>query len=68
MRINNANGLQNSTVAVNVNNGLVFGPSVGTFTLGGLAGSGNLALTDTLSAPVALNFGGNNANATYSAR
>lgn len=68
LRVNNANSLQNSTATVNVNGGLVFGPSVGTFNLGGLAGSGNISLTDTGSAAVNLNVGGNNATTTYSGR
>ena len=75
LRINNANALQNSTVTVNVNSspspatGLVFGSGVGTFNLGGLAGSGNVALSDTTSPaslPVSLVVGSNNANTTYS--
>ena len=46
-----------------VNNGLTF--AVGSATLGGLSGSGNVALANGGS-PVALTVGGNNANTTYS--
>ncbi|MBF0479199.1 MAG: autotransporter-associated beta strand repeat-containing protein [Candidatus Omnitrophica bacterium] len=67
IQLNNANALQNSTVTVNSANGLTFGPSIGTFTLGGLAGSSNFALTDTGAAAVTLQVGQNNSSTTYSA-
>jgi fibronectin-binding autotransporter adhesin len=50
--------LQNSTVNVAVNNGLVF--SVSAATLGGLSGSGSVNL-----GPAALTVGGNNASSAY---
>ena len=65
LRINNANSIQNSTATVNVNGGLVFGPSVGTFHLGGLAGTGSIAMTDTTPAPVSLVVGSNGASTAY---
>jgi autotransporter-associated beta strand protein len=65
LRINNANSLAGSTTTVNVTSsptgpsGLVFGAGVGTFNLGGLAGTANLAMTDTGSQPVSLVVGSN---------
>ena len=47
-------------------NGLSFAPDIGTFYLGGLAGSGNIALADVNAAAVSLQVGSNNANTTYS--
>ena len=68
LQLNSAQAVQNSTVNVNVNNGLAFGPGVTAPVLGGLAGTGavNLATTDSPSLPVLLTAGGNNANTTYS--
>ena len=42
LRAGHANALQNSTVTINSDNGLAFGTGVGTFNLGGLAGTGAL--------------------------
>ena len=67
LQLNNINAVQNSTVAVNVPNGLAFGTSIGSFNLGGLSGSGSFALSDTGSNAIALQFGGNNASTTFSA-
>ena len=64
LQINNANSLQNSTATLSGGN-LTFGPTVGTFNLGGLAGTGNLTLLDTNSQPVSLVVGGNNSNTSY---
>jgi len=63
--LSNSAALQNSTLATA---GIVFDPAVAShaFILGGLSGSGNLALTDTASNPVALSVGNNNSNTTYS--
>ncbi len=55
----------NSAFTINVNNGLVFGTGVTSGTLGGLAGSGNLALTSSDSLNVALTVG-NSQNTSYS--
>jgi autotransporter-associated beta strand protein len=62
----NANSLQNSTVAINSDNGLAFGAGVGAFTLGGLAGTGAISLEDSASSPVAVNVGGNGASTNFS--
>ena len=66
--LNNAIALQNSTVTVGVNNGLLFNSNSGaipTFYLGGLAGSGNITLADG-SYAIALSTGGNGASTVYS--
>jgi fibronectin-binding autotransporter adhesin len=65
VQVGSANAIQNSTVNVNINNGLKFSAGLGSTAIGGLAGSGNLALTDQANAGVALTAGGNNANTTY---
>ena len=59
------NAAQNTTLVVNASNGLLFGPGIGTFNLGGLAGSGSLTLSDTTGTPINLFFGGNNQNTIY---
>jgi autotransporter-associated beta strand protein len=68
LQLNSALAAKNSTVAVNVNNGLAFGSGVTAPSIGGLAGSGNvnLATTDATPLAVVLTVGGNNANTTYS--
>ncbi len=66
VRLGNPSSLQNSTVAVGSNNGLTFGPQIGAFSLGGLAGSGNFALADTAASPISLSVGSNGASTTYS--
>ncbi len=63
--LGNANAVQNSTVNVNVDNGLGFTPGIGTFNLGGLAGSGALALSDTAGVAVTLSVGSNGASTAY---
>ena len=66
LQLGSALAVQNSTLAVNVNNGLTFGSVVGgTFTVGGLAGSGNVALTDLVANPVTLQVGNNGTSNTY---
>jgi autotransporter-associated beta strand protein len=69
----NALAMQNSvatisTVANTTTTGLVFGPGIGSFSIGGLNGTQNLALTDSASvALTALTIGGTNtSNGTYS--
>ena len=64
--LGNANSLQNSTVTLGVINGLAFGPQIGAFNLGGLAGSADLALADTSAAPITLTVGSNGASTSYS--
>ena len=66
LQLNNTNAVQNSTVSVNVNNGLAFGNGITSVTLGALGGTGNLALTTQNSLAVALTAGGNGATTTYS--
>ena len=66
VQIDDTNSLQNSTATVNVNGGLTFGPNVGTFNVGGLAGSGNINLVDTNTQQVTLSVGANNASTVYS--
>ncbi len=66
LQLANSNALQGSTVSVNANSGLKFSPGVGTFNLGGLAGSGSLALSDTSGGNVALDVGGNSSTTTFS--
>ena len=61
----NAGALQNSTYAGGAANGLAFAPRIGTFTLGGLAGTDNLTLSDTGSTAVTLQVGNNGASTTY---
>lgn len=59
-----ATALQNSTVTVNVNGGLTFS-TLTAATLGGLAGSGNITLTNSSPAAVNLSVGANNSPANY---
>ena len=66
LQLGNANAVQNSTLTVNVNNGLAFLNGIGTFNAGALAGSGTVTLADTASSPVTLSVGGNNATTSYS--
>ncbi len=61
-----ANAVPNSTVFVNVNDGLQFSSSIGAFNVGAIGGTGGLVLADTAGKPVALVTGANNANTTYS--
>ena len=65
LQLANANAVQNSTVTVSANNALQFAAGVGTFTLGGLAGTGNVALQDAASGAVTLQVGNNNAGSVY---
>ena len=68
LQLGNANAVQNTAVAVNVNGGLTFVAGIGTFNVGSLGGSGNIVLQDSSSAQgaVALNVGGNNYYTYYS--
>ena len=68
LKLSNANALQVSTLALN-SGSIAFDASVSpaSFTLGGLSGSGNLALLNNafVPAPVSLTVGGNNASTAY---
>ncbi len=69
LNLSNALALQNSTLATG-GTGIIFDASVGShaFTVGGLAGSGNLALADNAGSPnaVAITVGSNNFSNAYS--
>jgi autotransporter-associated beta strand protein len=66
IQLGNAAAVQNSTVSVGVSGGLTFGPGIGSFTLGGLAGTGGLSLSDTGSSAVSITEGGNGSTTSYS--
>ena len=61
-----ANALQNSTLHVTVNNNVLFSPGVGTFTIGGLSGGGNVTLQDTGAGAITASVGNNGGSTTYS--
>ena len=69
LNLSNQNALQNSTLTM-AGGALALDQSVAAhaFTVGGLAGSGNIALQDNAAVPdsVALTVGGNNASTTFS--
>ena len=65
VQLADALALQNSTATVNVNNGLIFALA-GSYNLGGLAGGGNIALSNTAGAAITLQAGGNNASTQFS--
>ena len=67
--LNNASALGSAVVSVAGNDRLVFGTGIGTFTVGGLSGLGNVSLLDNTSpTPVAitLQVGGGNASTATS--
>ncbi len=64
--LGNSLSLQNSTLNYNNQGGSLSFGSLSAATLGGLAGSQSLALTNVSSGPVALTVGNNNANTVYS--
>ena len=68
MQLGNANALQNTTLTLNVNNGLTFSAGISAPNIGALAGFGNVSLQDQAGAPAAVtaSVGGNNASTTYS--
>ena len=67
LQLGNANAAQNSTVSVNVSGGLAFSAGAGgAFTLGGLAGAGNVSLQDTASGASRLPWAGMAPSTTYS--
>lgn len=59
------NAVQSSTVSNLVNNGLQFGNGVINPVIGGLAGTGNIVLTNDTGAAVTLSAGNNNASTLY---
>ena len=64
--VSNTRALQNSTL--NYTNGTVqFGNNLTSYTLGGLAGTVNLGLTNAGGTAIALTVGGNGSNTSYSA-
>ncbi|MGA2035853.1 MAG: autotransporter-associated beta strand repeat-containing protein, partial [Thermoguttaceae bacterium] len=65
LQLGNANALQDSTVTLNALNGLTFAHGVGTFNLGGLAGTGSLALNDTSNGAINLQVGGDGASTSF---
>jgi autotransporter-associated beta strand protein len=64
--LNHSQSLENSTLDFNNYGGTLRFATPLEFTLGGLKGSQNLALTNENSQPVALTVGNNNSNQTYS--
>ncbi|MEO5715948.1 MAG: autotransporter-associated beta strand repeat-containing protein [Luteolibacter sp.] len=67
LNLNNALAAQNSIVSIGVANGLAFNTGITAFTIGGLSGASNEALTNGGAAAVALTVGNNdNTGMTYS--
>ena len=66
LQLGNSAAVQNSTVAINTDNGLQFSPGIGTFDLGGFSGGNHLQLADTANGSLALVVGGNGASTTFS--
>jgi autotransporter-associated beta strand protein len=65
IRLTENSSLQNGTVAVAVNGGLTFSSDVTAPTLGGLSGTGNIALTDDLGTGVVVKVGNGGVTTTY---
>jgi autotransporter-associated beta strand protein len=66
LKLMHSSAVQNSTVTISTNNGLVFGTGITTFNLGNLAGASNQVLTNDDGTAVTLNVGSNNTSAAYS--
>jgi len=66
VELSNANAITNATLALQVDNGLIFNPGIGAFNVGGLSGANAVALADTGSSPVTLTVGVNNSSSTFS--
>lgn len=66
LRLNHQNALANSTLAL-TGGATVFGSEVAgnAFTLGGLSGTGNLAVENSAAAPIALTIGSNNSDGIH---
>lgn len=65
LKLSNANAATNGNVGPNIDNGVTFNSGIGTFNVGGLNGSAEMALTDTAAAPIKLWVGGNNSSSTF---
>ena len=65
--LKNSAALQMSTLSLAIDNGVAFAAGLGSATLGGLTGSGMLALQDQASSPAAVNVsvGNNGTSTTY---
>jgi len=57
LQLNNSNALTTNVVSINTTNGLTFGSGIGSFSIAGLNGSSNEALSDVSSSPVTLVIG-----------
>ena len=66
LRLGDPNAVQNSTVSVNLNNGLTFATGIDAPNLGGLSGTGNMVLQDASTTAVTPVIGGKNATTAYS--
>jgi autotransporter-associated beta strand protein len=66
VQLGNADAAQHNTVSVDATNGLTFSTAIGSFTLGGFAGTANDTLADTGSSAVTLTVGGNGSTDVYS--
>ncbi len=66
LQLANSAALQNSTVSINTEDGLVFNSGIGNFGVGGLSGSGALPLTDTGNVAINLTAGTNNLSTNFS--
>jgi autotransporter-associated beta strand protein len=66
LHLAHAQALQYSTVAANAANSLTFAAGVTSPVLGGLSGSGSVALVTTAAEPVSLHAGSNNQNSFFS--
>ncbi len=66
LQLSNSQAAKNSSVTLQSGGGLVFAPGIGRFSVGSLAGSANIALSDLAGNAVTLQAGNNNASTTYS--
>ncbi len=66
MQLGNLNAAQNTTVTIDMINGLQYTSGIGSVNVGALSGTGSDLLEDTTSGAVAVNAGGNNQSTTYS--
>ncbi len=67
IELGNASAMQSSVLTDNVSGGLTFTTGLGTANLGGLSGSGNIALADVTGGSLTLNLRGNSSTfTTYS--
>ncbi len=66
MQLGNVNAAQNTTVIIDMTNGMTFTSGIGTVNVGSLSGTGADSLADTGGGAVTLSVGGNNSTNTYS--